>query len=189
VKEALPAPDSGLCALGRGVPGCWRCVSMDHLRRDCPQPPSEAEQKGMPLNAWAKQPGSRSVAPTKTAGMAMSFPPRGTMAPATTNVAQMATLTARVDRQEAMFETVLERLSSTLVPTTSLGVETTSVPGAAAGVDLSAPTPLMQAPLVIGGVHPEGYIYVGMNHGLSVWGHADVVAASVTDLTSEQGNV
>ena len=34
-----------------------------------------------------------------------------------------------------------------------------------------------RAPLIIGGAQPEGYIYVGLNHGLSVWGHADVVAA------------
>ena len=49
------------------------------------------------------------------------------------------------------------------------------------------PTP--RAPLIIGGAQPEGYIYVGLNHGLSVWGHADVVAASVTEADSQQGNV
>ena len=72
-----------------------------------------------------------------------------------------------------------------------------SAPSAGPGVDSSVSAPLMQmaapvpvpAPFIIGGAQPEGYIYVGLNHGLSVWGHADVVAASVTELTSEQGNV
>ena len=49
------------------------------------------------------------------------------------------------------------------------------------------PTP--RAPLIIGGAQPEGYIYVGLHHGLSVWGHADVVAASVTEAGSESGRL
>ena len=32
----------------------------------------------------------------------------------------------------------------------------------------------------------EAYLYVGLNHGLSVWGHADIVAASI-DLDGEAG--
>ena len=99
----------------------------------------------------------------------------------------MAALNARVDRQEAMFEAVLERFSS-LVPPTSR--ETSQVLGGGPGLE-NAPVPVMQmaaqgpvpgpAPLIItnGGVHPDGYIYIGMNQGASVWGHADVVASSV----------
>ena len=97
-----------------------------------------------------------------------------------------------------MFEAVLERFS-TLVPKNSAGGETVSASGVGLGIDTSAAALVMQiaaavplpgqAPLVIGGVQPEGYIYVGMNHGMSVWGHADVVAASVTELNGEPGNV
>jgi len=196
--EALPGPGSALCAMGR-VPGCWRCGDMNHLRRDCPQPPSEAEQKGMPLNSWAKQPGPRPAAMSRPSGGAMSFAPRGLgmTAPMPPTVAQMATLTARVDRQEAMFEAILERLSSTMVPPTLFGSEATAAPSAGPGVASMAAAPLLQmaapmpspAPLIIGGVQPDGYIYVGLNHGLSVWGRADVVAASTTELNSEPGNV
>ena len=46
-----------------------------------------------------------------------------------------------------------------------------------------------QVPLIIGGVQPDGYIYVGMHQGVSVWEHADVVAASVTEVDGESGNV
>ena len=65
--------------------------------------------------------------------------------------------------------------------------------------DLNVDTPLIQmagavptfgqAPLVMGGVQAEGYIYVERKHWLSVWGHADVVEASVTEPNSESGNV
>ena len=43
-----------------------------------------------------------------------------------------------------------------------------------------------RAPLIIGGAQPEGYLYLGLNHGLSVWGHADVIAASV-ELDGDEG--
>jgi hypothetical protein len=191
--EALAGAGPFLCAMGRGVSGCWRCGDKEHLRRDCPQAPSEAEQNGRPMNAWAKM-GPRTAAPVRTTGTTSSFPPRGTMGP--TQVAQMAMMTERLDRQDAMFEAVLERFS-TLVPQGYGGGEAMSASGVGLGIDTSAAAPVMQmavplhvqAPLVIGGVQPEGYIFVGMNRGMSVWGHADVVAASVTELNGEPGNV
>ena len=66
--------------------------------------------------------------------------------------------------------------------------------GAAAGLTSDATTLAQmaapstpRAPLIIGGDQPEGYIYVSLNHGLSVWGHVDVVPASVTEPDSESG--
>ena len=96
----------------------------------------------MPLNAWAKKPGRVAKTPGGSMG---SWSARGLGVPAasTTNVAQMAMLNARVDRQEAMFEAVLERLS-TLAPPTSLGVETMPTPSVGPGIDLNAAAPLMQ---------------------------------------------
>jgi hypothetical protein len=84
-----------------------------------------------------------------------------------------------------------------MVPQTLLGIEAMAAPSSGPGVASIAAEPLMQmadpvpapAPLIIGGAQPEGYIYVGLNYGLSVRGHADVVAASVTELNSEPGNV
>ena len=43
-----------------------------------------------------------------------------------------------------------------------------------------------KSPLVVGGAQPEGYLCVGLNHGLSVWGHADIVATSIV-LDDEEG--
>jgi len=37
-----------------------------------------------------------------------------------------------------------------------------------------------RAPLIAGGAQPGGYIYVGHKEGAPVWGHADIVAASIT---------
>ena len=97
----------------------------------------------MSLNKWARQPG-RFV--TKMQGGAASSWPatlrgQGTPAALTTNVAQTAALNARVDRQEAMFEAVLERFSS-LGPPTSREAETLQALGGGPGLE-SAPVPVM----------------------------------------------
>jgi hypothetical protein len=62
-----------------------------------------------------------------------------------------------------------------------------------------APTSVMQmaapvpgsAPFVVthDGVQPEGYVYIGANHGASVWGRVDAVAASMPEGYGESGNV
>ena len=33
----------------------------------------------------------------------------------------------------------------------------------------------------------QGYLYVGLNHDLQVWGHAEIVAASI-ELDGEEGS-
>ena len=147
----------------------------------------------MPLNTWAKQPGRRVTQAQLSNGTSSVWPWRGqgALTAATSTVAQMAMLTARIDRQEAMFEAVLERLSTTLPTASALSIDTMSPSGVGPGIDVGAAAPVIQlattvplpaqAPLIIGGVQPDGYIYVGMNQGLSVWGHAEIVAASVTE--------
>ena len=60
------------------------------------------------------------------------------------------------------------------------------VPSEASSFAQLAATCTPWAPLITGGDQPEGYLYVGLNHGLSVWGHADVVAASV-ELDGDEG--
>jgi hypothetical protein len=46
----------------------------------------------------------------------------------------------------------------------------------------SVPTPLM-----LGGVQPEGYVYVGSNQGLAVWGREDIVATAAAAAAMEDG--
>ena len=148
----------------------------------------------MPLNQWAKTPRPPQTQLTSGPPSAWSARGPGVATAAPPIVDQVANLTDRLDRQEAMFEAVLERLSATL-PSPSTG----AAPGLGHDIDVTAAMPVMQlatavplpaqVPLIIGGAQPEGYIYVGTNGGLSRWEHAEVVAASVTEVNSESGNV
>ena len=36
-------------------------------------------------------------------------------------------------------------------------------------------------PLIMGGAQPLGYVHVGQNQGLNIWGHSDIVQASITN--------
>jgi hypothetical protein len=36
-------------------------------------------------------------------------------------------------------------------------------------------------PLIMGGAQPPGYAFVGQNQGLNIWGHSDIVQASITN--------
>ena len=63
-----------------------------------------------------------------------------------------------------------------------------------------APAPVLQmaaqgsvpgsAPFIITneGAQPEGYVYIGANHGASIWGRVDAVAASLPEVLGESGN-
>ena len=101
--EEVPQGTS-LCGFGR-APGCWRCGSPLHLRRECPQPASAQEIQGKPLSTWAKQPG---LGPATISAAAWPVRGQGAATTAAPTVAQMAAVTSRLDRQEAMFEAVLE---------------------------------------------------------------------------------
>jgi hypothetical protein len=62
----------------------------------------------------------------------------------------------------------------------------TSAPGALGApsqplTSLTAPPAVAQAPMIVGDVQPEGYVYISMNQGLAIWGHPDIVQASLTD--------
>jgi hypothetical protein len=52
---------------------------------------------------------------------------------------------------------------------------------AIATVSLTLPPTVAQTPMILGGAQPEGYVYICTNQGLTVWGHADIVQASLTD--------
>jgi hypothetical protein len=52
-------------------------------------------------------------------------------------------------------------------------------------VSLPAPTVVAQAQMILGGDQQAGYVYIGTNHGQDIWGHADIVQASITDLDGQ----
>ena len=93
----------------------------------------------------------------------------------------MAGLNARIDRQDTMLETILQRLPPLTPPP--------GVPMAAGALaQMAVPTAAVEAaPLIMGGPPPVGYVYVGANQGLSIWGHNEIVAASIME-GGEVGN-
>ena len=60
--------DGGLFAIRR-PPGCWRCGSQDHHRKDCSHKASPAELAGAPINQWAKMPPRPFPPPARPAGV------------------------------------------------------------------------------------------------------------------------
>ncbi len=60
--------DGGLFAMRR-PPGCWRCGSQDHHRKDCSHKASPAELAGAPINQWAKMPPQPFPPPARPAGV------------------------------------------------------------------------------------------------------------------------
>ena len=125
------------------------------------------------------------MAPQRALGGA---PPRMSMPPPI--VAQVADVDTRLrmDRQDALLEQILARLNTTSqLSTTSsalLGPANFAVNGAAttiAQMVAAVPPPSTMPPLILGGAQPIGYVYVGTNQGLSIWGQTDIVVASIMD--------
>jgi len=182
-------PWAETCRLAAGA------VATKHI---CPHPASSAEINNEPLNKWAKY--SRPERRVGGSATAWSTTPRGQAMPAasTTNVTSLAAMSARMDRQDAMFEAVLECLSS-MVPQTSRSAQASQAAGGSSVIEI-APAPVLQmaaqgpvpvsAPFIITneGAQPEGYVYLGANHGASVWGRADAVAESLPEVHGESGN-
>ena len=59
------------------------------------------------------------------------------------------------------------------------------LPSGVAALTTSVPPLSPRAPLIIGRDQPEGYHYVGLNSGMAIWGHSDIVAASVVEPPSD----
>jgi hypothetical protein len=184
-----PGRDGGsIFALQSRILGCWRCGDDDHHHRTCPHPASQAEKDGLPVNKWAKTPVARlrpSVAPQRALGGA---PPRMPMPPPSVDQVADVDTRLRMDRQDALLEQILARLNTTSqLSTTSsalLGPANFAVNGAAttiAQMVAAVPPPSTMPPLILGGAQPIGYVYVGTNQGLSIWGQTDIVAVSIMD--------
>ena len=47
------------------------------------------------------------------------------------------------------------------------------------------PPAVATPPLILGGAQPPGYTFVGQNLGLAIWGHPDIMQASISAITKE----
>ena len=48
-------------------------------------------------------------------------------------------------------------------------------------IDATVPITPVPAQLVLCGLHPSGYVYVGTNQGLAIWVSLEIVASSIMD--------
>jgi hypothetical protein len=48
-------------------------------------------------------------------------------------------------------------------------------------INATVPITLVPAQLVLGGLQPSGYVYVGTNQGLAIWVSLEIVASSIMD--------
>lgn len=170
----------GIFAMPR-VPGCWRCGKANHLRRDCDLPPSPAELQGLPMNQWAILP--------RLGPDARRAPPPRAPPPA---VAQVAAVDDKVARLEAMVVSLLSHVGAAqtqppaagapFVPANFAATPGLDVATTLAQVAAPAPPGPPPAPLVLGGSMPAGYLFVGHNHGVPVWGRPEIVEASIMDM-------
>jgi hypothetical protein len=175
----------------RGVQGCYRCGG-PHLRRDCDKKPSAAELQGLPMNHWAKFPEAQSgITGARSQGFSRPFQTSRVGAPAAASppvVAQVASLTDRLDRYEALLQSALARMSA--APAVTAGAllpPATFTSNALAQITAPVPSASVPTPLMLGGVQPEGYVYVGSNQGLAVWGREDIVATAAAAAAMEDG--
>jgi hypothetical protein len=131
------------------------------------------------MNQWAKM--QRVVSSVVPPPVPFPSAARGPATSTTTVLAQMAVLNARIDQQDTMFETILQHLPL-LTPLPGVPME------AGALAQMAVPTAVVEAaPLIMGGPPPVGYVYVGANQGLSIWGHNEIVAALIME-GGEVGN-
>ena len=144
-------PGGGLNALRHSrEPACWRCGQPGHMARNCPLSLPGAEH-------------------TQT--------PTGT---ALAQLQQDEEMLALFHRQERVQEKMIEaqaRLAQQDAKGAMAGMSSDAPSLAQMAVHASPSMP--RAPLIAALTQPAGYIYVGHNEGAPVWGHADIVAASI----------
>ena len=179
---------------------CWRCGGQGHNRRDCPQPPSEAERNNEHISAWRvrpKPPRSSSDA-TTVAALAQQVEALDII------VRQQA---AAAKRQESLLAALAAPSSAASAASTSstspFPSPTAIFPGASAvafgGVPppSALPSPIVAAmpavaamppsssssppPMLVGPDPVPGYVQVGLNpdSGQPIWLLGSLVAASL----------
>jgi hypothetical protein len=53
--------------------------------------------------------------------------------------------------------------------------------GSVSQLAVTGPPAERAPPLILGGAQPPGYAFVGRNLGIVIWGHPDIVQASITN--------
>jgi hypothetical protein len=152
-----------LNALAREAVKSWKCGMLGHFARDCPKEPGAEVQRGAGLNVLDVQ-GTSQEHNSLIASLQNQVSLQHQL------LAAQATLTQQ------------DEMLGALGAPSHAGA--TMQQGAVVSMPLSpltAPPAVAQAPIILGGAQPEGYVYISTNQGQAIWGHADIVQASMTD--------
>jgi hypothetical protein len=162
---------------GVPVPGCWRCGSKEHLRKDCSEQASAAELAGAPVNQWRRSPTASS--PSRAAGVPLAHGPAAVakrwssmvVPPQPTTVAQVTDYVTKED-----FARLVAQINA-------LTMAQGAPQGGVAQMAVPTPPTASPPPFIVGGQQcPEGYMFVGTHHhGGAIWGSVDAVAASMME--------
>jgi hypothetical protein len=96
----------------------------------------------------------------------------------------IAVLRGQVDLQHQLLSAQKGRIQQNDVKVAALAARVGLMGGHGASVSQLAvmgPPAVAAPPLILGGTQPQGYAFVCLNEGVVIWGHPNIVQASITD--------